>query len=522
MLKKFKKKSLKTKLAIIIGIILLLALIAYVLYTQLKPDPLTEYEMATVQKSTITDTLDVSGTVESESTYNYIGINGVRAEEVLVKVGDKVSKGDKIATFDVSGASAYLTTAKKAYDSALKDYNDVVSANAKTVSKKADLTAQINAKNKEIEAKKKEIADIESKIASQESVTEKASLSQEQIDAIADQMKKNGSSDEEIQAFRDSAAAASVNVSSSENTNLQTELIQKNLELSQLNAELTSLQAQSSAVIISDDDTITSALKNVADSKKKTYEGIKAVYDSLENGWYADADGIITVVNIQAGEVFVPVADSSEGTDLASLIGASIDLSSITSLLGGSDDTAMGVGVTLEDYNNLIATVSVGKSDLLKISTGMKATVLSQGEEYEGEIIYVAAEAGSSSQIDLSNLTSSLLSGSGSGSSALVKVKIKKPDKNIVIGFDVDIQIELSRLEDVIVVPVEAVVFDKGKYFVYTYNDSDQTVKKQSIEVGILDETNYEIKKGLREGQKVIKSPDPAMVDGDKVAEKTA
>ena len=522
MLKKFKKKPLKTKLAIIIGIIVLLALIAYVLYSQLKPKPLTEYEMATVQKSTITDTLDVSGTVESESTYNYIGINGVRAEEVFVKVGDKVSKGDKIATFDVSGASAYLTTAKKDYDNALKEYNNAVSANAKTASKKADLTAQIKAKNKEIEAKKKEIADLESKIASQENVTEKASMPQEQIDAIADQMKQNGSTDEEIQAFRDSAAAASVNVSSSENNKLQSDLIQKNLELSQLNAELTSLQAQNSMVITTDDDTITSALKNVADSKKKTYDGIRAVYDSLKNGWYADADGIITVVNIKPGEVFVPVPDSSGGTDLASLLGASIDLSSITSLLGGSDETAMGVGVTLEDYSNLIATISVGKSDLLKIATGMKATVISQGEEYEGEIIYVAAEAGSSSQIDLSNITSSLLSGSGSGNSALVKVKINKPDKNIVIGFDVDVRIELSRLEDVIVIPVESVVYDKGKYFAYTYNENEHTVKRQSIEVGILDETNYEITSGLKEGEKVIKSPDPAMADGDKVAEKTA
>ena len=71
-------------------------------------------------------------------------------------------------------------------------------------------------------------------------------------------------------------------------------------------------------------------------------------------------------------------------------------------------------------------------------------------------------------------------------------------------------------------IPVEAVVYDKGAYYAYLYDSEDQTVKRQSISVGILDDTNYEITKGLKEGDKVVKSPDPAMEDGTEIAEKTA
>ncbi len=523
MLKNFREKPLKKKIAIIVFIIVIAALLAYAVYSQVKKDPPTEYEIVAAENGTITDYLDLSGTVESESTYNYIGINGVRAEEVFVKVGDKVSEGDPIATFDVSGASEYLTTAKKDYDSALSKYNEAVLSNAKINSKKAELTAQISAKNKEIEAKKKEIATLESDISSQESVTETATIPQDQIDAVIAEMKENGASDEEIQSFKDSASKLSVQVSSEDNNKMQTELIQKNLELSQLNAELTALQAQNSATVNITDDSILSALKAVADNKKETYDSIKAVYDSLKNGWYADADGIITVVNIKAGDLFEPAEESSGTIDLSSMLGSSVDLSAISSLLGSSDDSsAMGIAVTLEDYSDLVVTVSVGKNDLLKLATGMNATVISQGQEYVGEIIYVAAEAGSSSQLDLSNLTSSLLSSSGSGNSALVKVKIQKPDKNIVIGFDVDIKIELNKLEDVLTMPVETVVYDKGEYYVYLFDDESSTVSRKKITVGILDDVNYEITSGLNIGDKVVKSPDPAMEDGTKIAEKTA
>lgn len=520
MFKNFKKKSTKSKIAIIALIVVILALVVYVLYSQFKPEKPAAYEMATVAKGSITNSLEVSGTVKSGYSHNYINIEGVIAETVKVSVGDEVKKGDLIATFNVSGASQYLADAKKDYDSALKDYNDALTAANNSSSNKAKNEKAIKDKKAEIAAKEKEIAALEKQLEQAGSAVTEAPIPQEQIDAIAASMRENGASDEEINAFI--SAASSVKVPSSDNNSLYQALIQKNLELSQLNAQLTSLQADGALNINIDGDNFIDTLKNIADSKKNTYESIKSVYDELKNGWYADKDGIITKVNIKPGERFVPVAENTDAYGLSSLFGNTQYSGILSSIIGSSENDKLGTGVTLDSYDDLIVSVSVGKGDLIKISTGMKASVTSLNKSYEGEIVYVAASASEQNGLDLSSITGSLLGGSGSSGGALVEVKIKNPDRNVVIGFDADVRIALEEVDDVLKVPVEAVLYDSGSYYVYVYDSKNGVAKKQTISHGILDDTYYQITSGVSEGDVVIKSPDPAMEDGTKVEQKKA
>ena len=95
-------------------------------------------------------------------------------------------------------------------------------------------------------------------------------------------------------------------------------------------------------------------------------------------------------------------------------------------------------------------------------------------------------------------------------------------DKNLVIGFDADVKIALTTLPDVLKIPVEAVVYDNGSYYVFVYDKAKGVVEKRDIAHGVLDDTSYQIIDGLKEGEIVIKSPDPNTVDGTKVAEKKA
>lgn len=521
MFKNFKKKSTKSKIAIIALFVVILTLVVYVLYEQFKPEKPAEYEMATVTRGSITDSLEVSGTVQSGYSHNYIAIEGVIAETVNAHVGDEVKKGDLLATFNVSGAAQYLAAAKKDYDSALKDYNDAVASSNNASSNKAKNEKAIKDKKAEIDAKEKEIAALESQLKSSESTVTESPIPQEQIDAIVNSMRENGAADEEINAFIEASSSVTI-PTVADNNALYSALIQKNLELSQLNAELTSLQAESALNINIDNDNFIDTLKNIADSKKQAYESIQSVYNELKNGWYADKDGIITKVNIKPGETFVPVAESTDAYGLGSLFGSTQYSGILSSLIGSSDDSYLGTGVTLDSYEDLIVSVAVGKSDLIKISTGMKATVTSLDKEYEAEIVYVAASASEQNGLDLGSIAGNLLGGSGSSGGALVEVKIKKPDRNVVIGFDADVRISLEVLDDVLKVPVEAVLYDSGAYYVYIYDSKDGVVKKQTITHGILDDTHYQIISGVNEGDTVIKSPDPSLADGAKVEQKKA
>ncbi len=521
LLKNFKKKSTKAKVGIIAFIVFMVLLVSYVLYSNFKPEPPAEYEMTKVAYGTIVDSLDVVGKVESGVTEDFVAIEGVIAEEVLVKVGDRVAKGDKLATFNVTGATAYLNSAKSEYDKALKEYNDAKATADSNAKRSAELADEIDKKKAEIAEMENAIAALEAEINSSEATPEMVSIPQEQIDAIVAQMIANGATQEEIDAFIAAASSTKVPVVSGDNSKAE-ELMEKNLELARLNSELSALQAEV-AIISTDNSSMIDALKKVADAKEITYKAIKATYDSMKNGWYAQNDGIITVVNIKAGEKFVPVVSTQSSTlDISALLGSSgLDASAtdiISSLIGNTEATPTGTGIKLESYDDMIVSVTVGKSDLLKIKVGMEAVVSSLGSEYEAEIIYVGATALESGSLNLGSLM-----GTGSGANgAEVKIKIKNPDEKIVIGFDVDIKIKLSTVENVLKVPVECVMYENGKYNVFVYDSEEGIAVKREITKGTLDDTSYQIVDGLAENEIVLKSPDPKMEDGTKVKEKTS
>lgn len=525
MLKNFKKKSLKAKIGIIAFIVFMLVLVAYVLYSNFKPEPPAEYEMVDVVKGTITDCLNVSGTVESGVSEKFVAVEGVAVQEVFVKVGDRVEKGDKIATFDVSKISSYLNDAKKDYDEALKNYNDANKFSNDSAKRKAEIESEINKTRSEISALEKEIASLENNTQSSQPVTESQTLSQEQIDAIVAQMTENGATQEQIDGFI--AGATQIHFPSvSADTSNSESLLQKKLELSQLNSKLSALQAENAVNVSSGTGTAVDSLKNTVDAKKAYYESIKKIYDKMNNGWYAENGGIVTKVNIKAGEAFVPVAETNGSSfDIASLFGSeSVNgetMTALNSLLGTDNAIPTGTGAVIESYDDMVVSVTVGKSDLLKIKVGMEATVLSLGSEYKGEVIYVGATAAESSEMSLGSITSSLMGGSGANG-AVVKVKVKNPDEKIIIGFDVDIKIKLATYDNVLKVPVESVIYNNGEYFVFVFDEKEGVANKRSINKGSLDETSYEVVSGLTEGEKVVKSPEPNMEDGTKVAKKSS
>jgi multidrug efflux pump subunit AcrA (membrane-fusion protein) len=522
--KNFKKKSPQAKAGIIAFIVFMVLLVSYVLYSNLKPEPPAEYEITEVSYGTITDYLDVSGTVESGVTEDLVAIEGVFVEEVFVNVGDTVKKGDKLATFNVSGAAVYLAEAKNAYDKAMKEYNETKNSASANANRKTEIAAEVEELSGKITAKQSEIEALKNELEVS-GATETAPIPDEQINQIAMQMLANGSSLKQIKQFKEAASNVQLPVVDSASSAKQQELLQKNLELAQLNSELSALYAEDAATIIAD-ESVVKALKSVADNKKLEYDRIKMAYDKMASGWVADNNGIVTQVNLKAGEKFIPVKEASSSTfDISSLLGTSVDIetANLVSSLMGNSSAPMGTGIKLESYEDIIVSITVGKSDLLKIKVGMEAVITSLGTEYKGEVVYVSATASESSGgLDLGSIAGSLMGTGGGASGAEVKVKINNPDEKIVIGFDVDIKVILDTFEDVLKVPVESVIYNNGIYSVFVYDEEEKTVSKRTVTKGSLDETSYEIVDGLVEGEKVVKSPDPNMEDGTKIAMKNA
>ena len=154
----------------------------------------------------------------------------------------------------------------------------------------------------------------------------------------------------------------------------------------------------------------------------------------------------------------------------------------------------------------------------MSIKVGQRVKVSSLGSDYEGEVIYVSATASESSALDISSIASTFTGGSSSSSNgALVRVKINNPDEKIIIGFDVDIKIDTEKIENVMVLPIDAVVTEDSTNFVYVVDENNK-VSKREITVGRFSDDNYELLTGVEQGERVVDNPKTSMAEGDKIA----
>ena len=506
----------------IIITLVILVLIGYVVYTNFKPEALPEYNVTEIKLGDIQSTYETSGTVVSDNTETYTAISGVKVTSVNVSVGETVKEGDIIAQFDVSPLNAKLKEYKTAYDKALKAYNDSLTSINSAKQNKANALSQINSLDAEIAQLEQEISAAENATSQTPDIPE---YSQEQLDALVQKLKDGGFTQEEIDKIIASLknSAGSITKEDIESA-IANATATKKLELTQKQSQKQILETQVSLYDAQTDDTASSIYKNVMEQKKSDYENYKAIVDEMKNGWVASSDGLVTEVNITAGETFAPKTSKSTTTDLSSLmsyVSGDSDMTSVLSDIIGSvtdSGTSSGAGVVIENTNEFVAEFSVGKYDILSIKVGQKVKVSSLGSEYDGEVIYVSATASESSSLDISTIASTFTGGSSSSSNgALVRIKINNPDEKIIIGFDVDIKIDTEKVENVLVLPIDAVVSEDSVNYVYVI-DEDNKVSKREITVGSFSDDDYELLSGVEAGEIVVDNPKTSMAEGDKIA----
>lgn len=225
--------------------------------------------------------------------------------------------------------------------------------------------------------------------------------------------------------------------------------------------------------------TVVDAQKSAVDVSKKALDAMKEQQTALKNGWTADFDGVITAVDINPD----------------------------------SQTTALTSGITLENHDILVATVSLSEYDVHKVKVGMQAKVTTAYGEYEGEVATIAPTATGGSSGSILDSVGSMAGVSGlssltdSGAGVECTIEIKNPDENIIAGFDADVEIQTGSYLGVTVVPIESITLEKTGSYVYLYNEEDKTVTKTEIKTGAISDTAYEVTSGLKPGDKIVSSP---------------
>ena len=151
-------------------------------------------------------------------------------------------------------------------------------------------------------------------------------------------------------------------------------------------------------------------------------------------------------------------------------------------------------------------TVSFGVTDrlLTALSQGDSITVTKQGSEYEGSITDIA--------------------GMPNDQTGLYEVKATVADNGAIPqGANVQVSFTSDRAEGAVILPMDAVYYDGGKTYVYTFEADPELssnagiVHKIQVETGINDGTYYEIKSGVSPDDDVILTWTQQLYEGAQV-----
>jgi len=560
------KKSSKTKKIIAaVCIVLVVAIIGTVIGVAASSNQKTAVTLTTIGTGEINESVNATGTVSAGMEREYKVGAVATVKEVFVQTGDQVKEGDLLATFDTSGLDEQISSLNSTYQQARSSYLQSVETQSTAKSnlnalndRIADLEAQVEKAGGEtaqttarptvtttrrttttttttttqpssqptepstettselttsesvsypatIEGVMQAVTDLVETITSlSDDVQQTNELVRVVMEQISSELSSGNYAPEKIAQAVGDAVSQAIREGLIEETELiiesgvAVEMIESavaaidwsavgesfasspNIQLSALELQLAALYAQQQIYQLNASDDTVYAKKQVMDSAKSALDTVSEAGEELEAGWTAAFDGTITSCDIYAGEQ--------------------------TSMLSA--------GITLENLDSMVVTLSLGEYDIHKVKVGMPATITSAYGTYSGEVISKAptATGGSDSSL-LDSLGSSVAGISGlssltsTGAGVEVIVSVEDTDENIIAGFDADVEIAVGNYKNIVTVPIESIVLERTGTYVYLYNEEEGTVSKTLIETGAVSDSEYQVTSGLQVGDQIVATP---------------
>lgn len=557
-------KKNKKKIIVPICIVLVIAIIVGVAFGVSAATGGEEVSLYTISTDDIYENVSLTGQVSSGTEKEYKVATVATVKEVFVKPGDKVKKGDVLATFETESLDSEISSLRSSYNSSLSAYNEAVKEQKEAQNKANSLKSQIAETENEIQrlenqsdfvtTAKRTTARTTTKRATTtkatttrvtttknepssetttkttttatpgseiSSLTEALAELNENLTQITDSVETLATTTEIIadvitQAFDegvfdsdviadrvakavseavydgiidsatllvDSGTAADMihaAVSSIDFESIATSVTNsKNVSLTAAQIQLASQEALYTIYDAKADQTTVNLQKKAVDATKTALDALEQQQEDMKNGWIASFDGTVTEVDVTPGV----------------------------------QTTALSTGIKLENLDSMAVTVSLSEYDVHKVKVGMPATVTTAYGTYEAEVTSIAptATGGSSSGILDSVGSMAGISGLSSltdtGAGVECTVSIPQTDENIIAGFDADVEIATGEYLGVVVVPIESIKLEKTGSYVYIYNEEEGTVTKTKIETGAVSDSAYEVKSGLKVGDRIISAP---------------
>ncbi|MBQ2449632.1 MAG: efflux RND transporter periplasmic adaptor subunit [Peptococcaceae bacterium] len=98
-----------------------------------------------------------------------------------------------------------------------------------------------------------------------------------------------------------------------------------------------------------------------------------------------------------------------------------------------------------------------------------------------------------------------------------VTIALANKDDDLVAGMYAEVQVAVEHAEDVLVIPVDAIVYKEAKPIAFIAQ-ADGTVKEKALTLGINDGDNYVVTKGLQAGDQIVVKGNGNLVEGEPIS----
>ncbi|MBR2100719.1 MAG: efflux RND transporter periplasmic adaptor subunit [Eubacterium sp.] len=553
------KKSKKMKIIIPICIVLVIAIAAGSIFAVAAKNKIPVVSLTTIATDNIVESVSATGTISSSTRREYTASTIANCNEVFVKVGDKVKKGDKLATFNTQELDVQVQNLQTSYNDSVRAYNSAVKSQNEANSK-------LKAVNKSIKALEKERKAVEKKLSTTTTAksttkrtttttttttkpsTTKATTTKTSTTKATPSTTYPATFEGVVEALTDLVTTINSLSDDIQTTNEITRVVMETIAEELATGQYTP-QAMADAV----GDAVAKAIKQGLVDETKLIIESGVVVDVIETAvnnvkWDEIGKSIAQDNNVQLSaielqlaalyaerELFAASANPSivsaqkqvmnttkSALDVLKRSQSELQAGWVASIDGvvtecnvesGMQTSALQTGIVVENLGELSVNISLGEYDIHKVSIGMSATIKTAYGTYNGEIVSIAPTATSSSSSSLLDSVGSMAGISGlssltdKGAGVQCVVKVFEPDDNIIAGFEANVEIKTGSYSDVAVVPIESIILEKEGTYVYKYDEEEGTVTKTKIETGATSDTAYEIVSGISIGDKIVSTP---------------
>ena len=503
-----KEQKKKRRRRIIIGSVVAVILIMNIASRLFAPEVLPTVSVVEASVGTVEQTIEGSGTVKSEEIKTYFSPVTATVEKFDLQVGDTVTAGDVLLTYDGAELDELYRQAELTGSAANLGYQDAITKDNENVSEYNRSSADLEIISRQLEDEKKENEHVQDRITeyTEKQANSSIELNNRQI-ALEDAQRTLASADEVLKQKKDELAAAA---DAAAQEALKQEIA--NLEVAK-------------AAAVKNRDAAQKKIQEEQDNLNEINEKLNGYRDRLEKS----SENLEKLQTNKAKEE--GIKESSDASRLTSAarqeLAANNNLSTLNAQMTKDDINAGKAGIqaefsgvvtevgavpggpaaqgssllTVASNEKVIVDMSVTRFDLEKLEVGQSAEITLAGNTYTGTVS------------KLSRLAANNEKGTPVVSA---QIHIENPDDKIYLGLEAKVKVSGRKAEDVIAVPVEAVNTGKEGSFCYVVDENGMIVRKD-VEIGLSSAVMVETKSGLSFGDKVVRNTAGVLEEGMRV-----